>query len=166
MPDPPRLQTTARVVVLDPDGRALLLGARLVDPTAPPGGVVFWYIPGGGVEEGESLRGAAVRELFEETGLVVEPAALEGPVWLGRFVATLDGVEYDSRDTYFVLRGVVHEVDVSGRTELEQLADEPHRWWTADEVAASAEEFAPRELASLLPELTGPPWSGPPRIVA
>lgn len=61
-----RVRATARVVVLDPDGRVLLFGSRLTDPAVPPGDVPFWYTPGGGVEDGESLRTTAVRELAEE----------------------------------------------------------------------------------------------------
>jgi len=127
--------------------------------------VLFWYTPGGGVEDGESLRVAAARELAEEVGLVVDPAVLEGPVWLRRHVGDFGGVEIDSRETFFVLRDVVHEVDAGGRTALELLGDEPHRWWSADEVAAGDVVFAPRELAGLLPQLLAGPWSGPPRVV-
>ncbi|SFL83326.1 8-oxo-dGTP pyrophosphatase MutT, NUDIX family [Geodermatophilus ruber] len=153
------------MVVLDPDGRALLLGARLTDPALPPGDVRFWYTPGGGVEDGESVRDAAVRELAEEIGLVVAPAALEGPVWFRRHVGTFAGLEIDSRETFFVLRDVVHEVDARGRTELELLGEEPHRWWSVAEIAASAVPFAPGELSALLPQLLEGPWSGPPRFV-
>jgi 8-oxo-dGTP pyrophosphatase MutT (NUDIX family) len=160
------VRPTARVVVLDPAGRVLLLGARLTDPALPPGDVLFWYTPGGGVEDGETLRAAAVRELAEEIGLVVDPAALEGPVWLRRNLAVFAGEEIDSRETFFVLRDVVHEVDAGGRTELELLGDEPHRWWSAAEVAASAETFAPGDLADRLSELRTGPWTGPPRVVS
>ena len=72
----------------------------------------------------------------------------------------------DHRETYFVLRDVVHEVDVSGQTELEALEDQPHRWWAADEIAASDEAFVPAGLAEALPELQEGPWQGPPRIVS
>ncbi|MBB3085802.1 NUDIX hydrolase [Geodermatophilus sabuli] len=166
MSDRPWVRPTARAVVLDPAGRVLLLGARLTDPAVPPGDVLFWYTPGGGVEDGESVRGAAVRELAEEIGLVVEPGDLEGPVWFRRHVGPFAGVQIDSRETFFVLRDVVHDVDPSGRTELELLGEEPHRWWTAEEVAASPVPMAPRELATLLPELLEGPWTGPPRFVA
>jgi 8-oxo-dGTP pyrophosphatase MutT (NUDIX family) len=159
------VRPSARVVVLDPSGRILLFGSRLVDPAVPPGDVLFWYTPGGGVEDGESLRQAAARELAEEIGLVVPPAALEGPVWLRRHIGPFAGVDIDNRETYFVLRDVVHEVAPGELTELEVLAAEPHRWWSLAEIAAGEAEFAPRELAALLPELLEKPWTGPPRIV-
>jgi 8-oxo-dGTP pyrophosphatase MutT (NUDIX family) len=161
----PWVRPTARVVLLDPDGRVLLLGARLTDPAVPPGEVLFWYTPGGGIEDGESVREAAVRELAEEIGLVVPPAALEGPVWFRRHVGVFAGVDIDSRETFFVLRDVVHAVDAGGRTELELLGEEPHRWWALAEIAGSTEEFAPRQLAEVLPELLAGPLQGPPRIV-
>jgi 8-oxo-dGTP pyrophosphatase MutT (NUDIX family) len=165
MADRARVRATARVLVLDPRGRVLLLGARLADLRTPPGPVLYWYTPGGEIEPGEGVRQAAARELVEEIGLRVDPATLEGPVWLRRAVAPLLGEPVDARETYFALRDVVHQVDPSGQTELEAYEDQPHRWWSTADIAASAESFVPGDLAGLLPDLLAGPWTGPPRIV-
>jgi 8-oxo-dGTP pyrophosphatase MutT (NUDIX family) len=159
-----RVRPTSRVLVLDRQQRVLLLGSRGLT-TAPGAEVQWWYTPGGGVEDGEDLRTAAVRELAEEVGLVVSPAVLEGPVWFRRHLTPWGGEVVDSRETYFVLRDVEHEVDVSGRTAQELADDEPHRWWTLTEIAAGTAAFAPRELAAVLPAVLAGPWAGPPRIV-
>jgi 8-oxo-dGTP pyrophosphatase MutT (NUDIX family) len=152
------------VLVLDGQQRVLLLGSRGHAP-APEDGVQWWYTPGGGVEDGEDLRGAAVRELAEEIGLVVPPGDLEGPVWFRRDLTPWGAELVDARETYFVLRDVDHEVDAGGRTAQELADDEPHRWWELAQIAAGTDRFAPRTLADLLPRVLAGPWTGPPRMV-
>lgn len=38
----------------------------------------YWGLPGGGVERGETLHEAIIREVWEETGLTMEPLRLVG----------------------------------------------------------------------------------------
>ncbi len=63
----------------DADGR-LLLVRRANEP-----GRGLWAVPGGRVEPGEDDATALVREMAEETGLVVEPGPLIGRVRRGRY---------------------------------------------------------------------------------
>lgn len=74
----------ACVAVVGADGRLLLQERDEQAPVAPE----LWCLPGGGLEPGESPRAAAVRELAEETGLVVAEDEL---TWLGDFHVDVSG---------------------------------------------------------------------------
>lgn len=64
----------------DERGR-LLLVQRANDP-----GRGRWSVPGGRVEDGEDDAAAVIREMQEETGLLVQPGALVGRVRRGPFL--------------------------------------------------------------------------------
>jgi ADP-ribose pyrophosphatase YjhB (NUDIX family) len=66
----PRLVTGT--VVADEDGR-ILLGRREIEPASGR-----WTLPGGFLEEGESLQQGAIRETLEEVGLRVALRRLLG----------------------------------------------------------------------------------------
>ncbi|MFE3071992.1 NUDIX hydrolase [Streptomyces sp. NPDC059247] len=68
-PEPHSMVVAASAVVTDARGRILLQHRR-------DNGL--WALPGGGMDMGESLPGAAVREVREETGLEVEITGLVG----------------------------------------------------------------------------------------
>jgi ADP-ribose pyrophosphatase YjhB (NUDIX family) len=61
---------TARVFTYERAGAVVIDGDRvLLVSMEPPGEPRWWHFPGGGIELGETPRAAAIRELFEETGL-------------------------------------------------------------------------------------------------
>ena len=68
-PDRPHLAVSAAILR---DGKVLI-----VRRARPPAKGVF-TLPGGGVEAGETLHAALIREVREETGLAIEPLALAG----------------------------------------------------------------------------------------
>ena len=154
----PRFRPTARLLVVDPDGRVLLFsaadsaGSGGTNPRAPRGRV--WFTPGGGVHRGESLGAAAVRELAEETGHV-RAAADIGPV-----VATSaglwpagNGLTFFGADSYFLVRVAGAWVDTGGQEALERSVITGYRWWTATELRATGDRIAPYGLSDLVDRL-------------
>lgn len=143
---------TVRVVLLDPDDQLLLV--RFVSPDT---GVAFWAPVGGGLEPGETHEQAAVREVFEETGLAA--LALGPYVWDRQVRYTWRGRRLAAAERWFLARAPHFTPSDAGWTDDERVDIRAMRWWTPAELRAADEALVPLDLAERLAGLLadGPP---------
>jgi 8-oxo-dGTP pyrophosphatase MutT (NUDIX family) len=146
---PGQHRETARVILCKPNSEIFLLKTHF-DPEVglPP----RWITPGGGIDEGESVIQAAVRELAEETGLEVSPEALGELIWVteGRW-DWADGQNYHTFvDHFYLLQIQDFALDISGWTADEHRDVVEHRWWSLDDLKQSGESLSPPGLVDFL----------------
>ncbi|GAA1663581.1 hypothetical protein GCM10009830_06220 [Glycomyces endophyticus] len=126
----------ARCIVIDERDAVLFIG-RAATAEHP----ARWFLPGGGIDPGETPLDAAVRELFEETGLRVPPGDVTGPVARRSFSRSRDGVVFTQDNYLFFTRTARFEPRVSGGDAYEQ--DLEFKWIGVDELAAAEGHDAP-----------------------
>lgn len=133
-------RNAARIVLISPAKRVLLFEARSNQ------GEHFWLMPGGGLEPDETFAEAAKRELWEETGQLLEM----GPwIWIRCHTYQWDGIACNQREHFFVARS--SDETVNGAYADSYILS--HRWWSMEEIACSRALFAPRRLPTLLPPI-------------
>ena len=137
---------SARVVVVDDTRNVLLF--QIVDAldAKPP----VWITPGGGIEPGETIAVAAARELYEETGAVVDPGALGAPVAVCRGEWEFRGVPLYSVDWFFGLRVPTFEPSEEGWEDLERDLHASWRWWPVAELDESPGVILPSGLSHVV----------------
>ncbi len=149
---------SARLILLDPQDRLFLFKVHqpsVYDP-ADPFRDPFWIMIGGLVDPGEDYAEAAIREAREETAVVVKDVRW---VWSRERIMQWRDRQVLHRERFFLGRAASAAVDTSGLDAREKSWTLDHRWWTADEIATSAERFEPVDLGARLKALLrdGPP---------
>jgi 8-oxo-dGTP pyrophosphatase MutT (NUDIX family) len=120
----------ARCIVIDEQDSVLFIG-RSATADRP----ARWFLPGGGIDPGETRRAAAARELFEETGLHVGPGDLVGPVARQFYHANRSEGPFTQENHLFLVRVERFEPHVAGGDEYEM--DFEFNWISAAEFATT-----------------------------
>ena len=121
--DPSRLpyRPCVGVMLLNASGK-VWLGRRTDVEADAEGSGHWWQMPQGGIDEGEDVRQAAFRELYEETNVTSAEVIGETPGWLTYDLpADLIGVSWKGRfrgqkQRWFALRFTGNDTEINVRS--------------------------------------------------
>jgi 8-oxo-dGTP pyrophosphatase MutT (NUDIX family) len=141
------VRRAARVILLDPDDRVLLMWYDDGPPNGP-----HWSTPGGGAEDGEDYPAAALRELAEETGWT--DITLGDEVLRRSFPMEYGGRIVEQQERLYLARTVHPQREITG-VEAMHATDGigGWRWWALSELDQTGEEVWPHGLAGLIRSL-------------
>jgi 8-oxo-dGTP pyrophosphatase MutT (NUDIX family) len=144
-----------RLVVQEAGGSVLFFWTR--ELTLPELGR-WWELPGGGIDPGESYADAAVRELFEETGIGIHPDQVGPPSWRRTATYRYRGRRRLQHEVVALVRlaQATPDVDPSGQLHHELEDYTAWRWIQPSEIQEMSESgirFYPGRLAEHLPRL-------------
>ncbi|MES2145782.1 MAG: RNA pyrophosphohydrolase [Pseudomonadota bacterium] len=124
------------------NAQGLVFAGQRIDSPIPA-----WQMPQGGIDDGEKPRAAALRELWEETGVTADlvafvgkthhwitydlPPDLLGKVWGGRYRG--------QRQKWFLFRFLGTDADIRIATENPEFSS--WRWIAADQMVAEIVPF-------------------------
>ena len=142
MTDPETLPYRPCVGIVLIDARGMVFAGQRLDNPSPA-----WQMPQGGIDDGETPKTAAFRELWEETGVtrdMVQPLAkthgwvtydlppdLLGKVWGGKYRG--------QRQKWFLFRFTGRDSDIRINSEHPEFST--WRWILADEMVDSIVPF-------------------------
>ena len=94
----------------------------------------FWKMVGGKIEEGETLKEAAYRELFEETGLRKEQVEVQDPAWYGEVDLMMHGKLTRVKQSFVPARTSSTNVSLENLTEEEKPVCTRLEWFSLDRI--------------------------------
>lgn len=142
------IRKSSRAILINSENKILLFKFKFPEIQ---GEKVLWVTPGGGVEEDENFEQALKRELFEETGLILN---LIGPwIWTKEVVFKGKRGDFVSYERYYLVKSDNTNISFENMTLNEVKTLNGFKWWSIDEILSSSEEFFTTQIGSLLLEV-------------
>ncbi len=113
----------------------------------------FWFPIGGKIEEGESVQEAALREIFEETGITKDNIELGPIVWFGEFDLVLSGKLQHLKEQFIVGRTKQKNISLDNLTNEERAVVKHVNWFSLDKIKHSTDVIFPVVLPDYLPDI-------------
>jgi len=142
----PQRRSASRILLVSSSRRLLLF--KIQYKTGALKGRSYWATPGGALRGDESFEVAAVRELYEETGLYI--LSVGRCITRKEFIWQMpDGKHVLAVENYYVVRVSNEHCSTASWSTQERDVVCEIKWWSENELTASTEEVLPPDLPIL-----------------
>lgn len=149
------VRTSVKILLLNDKNELLLMCAD--DPKTTSADKTyhgrFWFCPGGQMNPGESLEQAAIRELYEETGIPKDSLELGPVVWFGEFDLVLNGTMTHLKQTFIVVKTKQTQAFLNAPDQWEKSFVKNLAWFSLEKIKTSEEVIFPVLMPLYLPDI-------------
>jgi 8-oxo-dGTP pyrophosphatase MutT (NUDIX family) len=113
----------------------------------------FWCLIGGEIEQNETLNQAAIREIYEETGIKKEDVELGPVVWFGEFDLILSGKFTHFKQKFIVAKTKKNKIALEFLTREEKAVVQSIEWFSLEKMKNCKEVVYPVGLSEYLSDI-------------
>ncbi|MCB9493151.1 MAG: NUDIX domain-containing protein [Epsilonproteobacteria bacterium] len=113
----------------------------------------FWQMIGGSLEADETLEDAALREIYEETGIPATEITLGPIVWIGEFELVLSGTHTLLKQQFIVAHTTKQNVNLENLTDAEKMVIKKIAWLSLEQMAKCKYIIYPIGITEYLPNI-------------